>query len=136
MREKEAIYNNIAFLEEYKQLDAFCKRLLGTEEGITEYIRRMDATPQENRKVKDWDTVVRNLVSLRKVRNRLVHDVGTLEQETATEADIRLVQAYSTRFAEQRDPLTSLRMRREGKEKKEKKGSLWSRIKAFFTGRK
>ncbi len=130
MRDKESIYTNITFLEEYKQLDAFCKKLLGTEEGITEYIRRMDATPQAERKAKDWDTFVRNLVSLRKVRNSLVHDVGTLEQETATETNIRLVQAYSTRFAEQRDPLTFIQIRNT---EKQKKGSLWSRIKAFFS---
>ncbi|MCD8307160.1 MAG: hypothetical protein LUD51_02895 [Clostridia bacterium] len=132
MREKEAMYKNIAFLEEYKQLDAFCRQLLGTEEGITEYIRRMDATPAADRRAKDWDTFVRNLVSLRKVRNTLVHDVGTLEQETATEGDLHLLQECSARFAEKKDPITFLHTRTEGKEKK----SLWSRIKAFFSGKK
>ncbi|MCD8286043.1 MAG: hypothetical protein LUD50_02300 [Clostridia bacterium] len=129
MREKEAVSNNIQYLEEYKQLDAFCRNILQAEEGITEYIRRMDATPQQERRAKDWDDFVRSLVYLRKIRNHLVHDVGTLEQETATEADIRLLQACSTRFADKRDPLTYNKMRMQ---EKQNKGSLWSRIKAFF----
>ncbi len=138
------INNNIAFLEDYKALDAFCKDMFANEpspiqqqfaredvSGITEYIRRMDATPVEDRKVKNWDEVVRGLVSLRRIRNNLVHVVGTLEQETATARDIQDLRSYLEMFRKHNDPLTCLKALSE----KQDKGSLWSRLKRLFTGK-
>ena len=57
--------DNYKFLEEYKRLDALCNDIFGVKDGVSEYIRQMNATPLELRVYDDWEGCHGRLISLR-----------------------------------------------------------------------
>ena len=45
----------IIFFEEYKKLDNLCKDLLGSNQGVTQYVNEMEQIPFEKSKlVESW----------------------------------------------------------------------------------
>ena len=101
------MYNiNIAFLEEYKKLDALCKDMFGGMDGISEYIRQIEALPESEKMLcRDTKAVYDRLKNLRWIRNCLAHEIGTWDEEICTEADIEWLKNFYDRILAINDPL-------------------------------
>ena len=101
---------NLEFQEEYKRLDRLCKDYLSSTEGVSEYIRQMEATPWSNRRyVFTWEDDYKQLKHVRWVRNQLAHEVGTLNSDICTEDDLDWVQSFYNRIINGSDPFTVIR---------------------------
>ena len=110
---------NIEFLEEYKHLDRLCRDLLGSAEGVSEYIRQMDMTPQWDRRYAvNWELDYRQLKRLRAVRNRLVHDDDIRYADRCTEEDLAWVKAFCSRILNENDPFCVVRKGKEAEAKR------------------
>ncbi|MDE6302374.1 MAG: hypothetical protein K2M36_02150 [Clostridia bacterium] len=97
---------NVKFQEEYKRLDALCKDLFSSKEGISEYIREMENTPYEYRNlVSGWDLCYKQLKHMRWMRNQFAHEVGTLNSDLCTYDDILWIRALYTQILHVCDPL-------------------------------
>lgn len=101
------MYNiNIAFLEEYKKLDALCKDMFGGMDGVSEYIRQIEALPESEKMLcRDTKAVYDRLKNLRWIRNCLAHEIGTWDEEICTEADIEWLKNFCDRILAINDPL-------------------------------
>ena len=139
---------NLDFQEEYKRLDRLCKDYLSIAEGVSEYIRQMEATPWSNRRyVLTWEDDYKQLKHVRWVRNQLAHEVGTLNSDICTEDDLYWVQSFYNRIINGSDPFTvirkskaeeALRAKQQAQERKaavadhpkpaQPKPSLWDRL--------
>ncbi len=106
---------NIQFQEEYKRLDLLCKDMLHSTEGVSEYLRQMDAMFSYTRKLSPtWDTDYKQLKHYRWVRNQLAHEVGTLNSAMCTWGDIEWITEFYQRILATDDPLAvTRRIRRE-----------------------
>ena len=148
---------NLEFQEEYKRLDRLCKDYLSSAEGVSEYIRQMEATPWSNRLyVFTWEDDYKQLKHVRWVRNQLAHEVGSLNSDICTEDDLDWVQSFYNRILNGSDPFTiireakaeeALRAKQQAQARKatvadhpkppQPKPSLWDRliadIKKFFS---
>ena len=103
------IETNIAFQEEYKRLDALCKDIFSSKEGISEYIREMESVPwNERRFISSWETDYKQLKHMRWVRNQLAHEVGTLNAELCNEEDICWLTDFYRQIINLCDPLATL----------------------------
>ena len=101
---------NLEFQEEYKRLDRLCKDYLSSAEGVSEYIRQMEATPWSNRLyVFTWEDDYKQLKHVRWVRNQLAHEVGSLNSDICTEDDLDWVQSFYNRILNGSDPFTIIR---------------------------
>ena len=100
---------NHEFLEAYKDADNICKQMYASDKGITNYIDAMQAIPSyESDKIGDWSLVLSRLKNLRHVRNKLSHEVGTLDMEMCTEADINWIRSFKLKIINGDDPLATL----------------------------
>ena len=99
---------NNKFLEQYKRADNICRDILGSESGITNYINLMrDAKNYRAQNIENWDEVLKKLMALRHTRNKLTHDVGTLEMELCTEADVLWLENFCETLLNATDPLAN-----------------------------
>ena len=104
------MYLAIEFQEEYKRLDRLCKDLLCANEGVSEYIRQMEATARLGQYyVRTWDEDYKQLKHVRYVRNRLAHDVGTLTSDVCTQEDLAWIKCFYQRILSGDDPFAVLR---------------------------
>ena len=100
---------NIDFLEKYKSIDLFVRDAFGTEDGITEYIRRMEQEQWRGPKyIRYWDTDYRSLKHMRWVRNKLAHEVG-YDSDICEASDFEWLKAFGKRLYDGTDPLALLR---------------------------
>ena len=101
---------NVAFLETYKRLDKLCQELYDAEKGVTSYI---DDLKQQSaigrRRIPGWDHDLNQLIALRHLRNRLTHEVGTMEEPLCTQEDIKEIETMHQRILSRTDPLAQLR---------------------------
>lgn len=101
---------NVAFLETYKRLDKLCQELYDAEKGVTSYI---DDLKQQSaigrRRIPGWDHDRNQLIALRHLRNRLTHEVGTMEKPLCTQEDIKEIETMHQRILSRTDPLAQLR---------------------------
>ena len=112
---------NIDFLEEYKRLDHLCKDILSSNDGISEYIRQMEEPQYSDcRFVNTWDDDYRQLKHMRWVRNKLTHEIGTLNSDICREDDIEWVKSFYNRIINTDDPLSAIRKSKEERAKQEK----------------
>ncbi len=101
---------NLEFQEEYKRLDRLCKDCLSNAEGVSEYIRQMESTPWCNRRYAlTWEDDYQQLKHVRWVRNQLAHEVGTLNSDICTEADLDWVKRFYNRIINGSDPFAVIR---------------------------
>jgi len=104
------IYLNIEFQEEYKRLDALCKDMLSSSNGISEYLQEMDLTPYVFRRcVSSWDADYQRLKNLRHIRNKLAHEIGSLNYDQCTQDDIIWLQEFYKSILNCADPLAIVR---------------------------
>ena len=100
---------NQQFLEEYKHLDKLCKEVLDSDKGVTSYIDYMKSVPYEKRsKIASWESDLKMLITLRHARNKLAHDVGTLDEALVTRDDIEWIEEFYERIMDLRDPISKL----------------------------
>ena len=97
---------NIRFLEEFKIVDRFIKDSFGTSEGVSEYIRQMEAvTVGGHRYVKTWEADYRMLKHVRWVRNQLVHEVG-YDSTLCEQGDYQFIKLFGERLCACEDPIS------------------------------
>ena len=105
---------NIEFQEEYKRLDRLCRDCLSSSEGVSEYIRQMEATPFGDRRyTASWQSDYEQLKHVRWVRNQLAHEVGSLNSDICTRDDLEWVQNFYTRIMKGGDPFSVVRKAKE-----------------------
>ena len=97
--------DNYKFLEEYKRLDALCKDIFGVKDGVSEYIRQMNATPLEFRVYDDWEGCHGRLIRLRHLRNKLVHEPGAFDEVYCTDRDMAWLHFFRNQLLQRADPL-------------------------------
>jgi len=134
------MYLCIEFQEEYKRLDCLCRDYLSSPDGVSEYIRQMESTPVgSSRYITGWEEDYRRLKYVRRLRNQLVHEVGTLESDLCTEEDLEWVKEFHNRILDGNDPFTLLRKAEEEalrRVKQEKRSSAEIRDKSNSDSRK
>ena len=112
---------NQQFLEEYKHLDKLCKEAFDSDKGVTSYIDYMKATPSEkSRKVSGWDSDLKMLITLRHARNKLAHEVGTLDTALVSRDDIDWLKEFYERIMGGDDPISKLQRTRKAKNSSKK----------------
>lgn len=106
-------YLNDSFLEEFKSLDQLFRDMYQTDRGVTSYIDEMRQVPQaESRSISNWEWDLRHLVELRHLRNRLSHEIGTLNEEQCSMDEINWLRSFHQRVLTQSDPLAQLYVKR------------------------
>lgn len=109
---------NVAFQEEYKRLDNFCRDCLLSTEGVSEYIRQMEASAWRGAHyVSTWDVDYKQLKHFRWLRNQLAHEVGTLDADFCTEEDLALLKKFYSRMMNGEDPFSLMRKAEEAERK-------------------
>lgn len=96
------------FFDEYKSLDRLCKDILESENGVTEYIERMEREERGKMIVADWDRDYKKLKSMRYLRNRIAHEDGINESDVCSPSDTSWVMQFQDRIMAEEDPLTVL----------------------------
>lgn len=100
------LYWNVEFQEEYKRLDALCRECFKSKEGVSEYIRQMENVPWNDRRfVPSWESDYKTLKHMRWLRNRLAHEVGSLNSQVCTQDDVAWIMAFHRKILEVCDPL-------------------------------
>lgn len=97
----------LEFLENYKYLDELCRQILSSERGISEYIDKMSNVRQGYR-VADWDKDYKKLKKMRWIRNRLVHETDSFEDNLVNEEDSEWLHTFYCRIMECTDPFSLL----------------------------
>lgn len=97
----------LEFLENYKYLDELCRQILSSERGISEYIDKMSNVRQGYR-VAGWDKDYKKLKKMRWIRNRLVHETDSFEDNLVNEEDSEWLHTFYCRIMECTDPFSLL----------------------------
>ncbi len=96
------------FFDEYKSLDRLCKDILESENGVTEYIERMEREERGKMIVADWERDYKKLKSMRYLRNKIAHEDGINESDVCSPSDTSWVMQFQDRIMAEEDPLTVL----------------------------
>ena len=130
---------NIAFLELYKAVDADVRTRLGSGEGVTEYIHRLEArisgvsAGKGSGKATDSSRQeYKMLKHLRWARNKLAHEVD-YSTEILKDGDFEWLEDFQKRLGRSTDALSLLGKGSTGMGKK-KKNTLAERLRRFFFG--
>lgn len=97
----------LEFLENYKYLDELCRQILSSERGISEYIEEMSNVRQGYR-VAGWERDYKKLKKMRWIRNRLVHETDSFEDNLVNEEDTEWLHIFYCRIMECTDPFSLL----------------------------
>lgn len=94
----------ILFFEEYKKLDNLCKDLLGSNQGITQYVNEMEQIPFEKSKlVESWQYDYKMLKHIRWIRNNIAHNN---ECSGCSKSDVKSVKDFYKKIINQKDPFS------------------------------
>ena len=94
------------YLDKYKKLDeTLAKRFELKYGGVSEYIKRMEATPEKkSAQVSGWKADYKDLKHLRWVRNQIAHST---ESSCASKEDYAKLGEMVSRFSKKTDPLSA-----------------------------
>ncbi len=93
----------LEFFEEYKKVDAICKDMYSTEQGVGSYLENMDETPCSIRyKIKEWSDDYRKLKHMRWLRNKIAHENSFVG---CTSGDLDWIKNFHARLINRQDPL-------------------------------
>lgn len=96
-----------AFFEAYKRLDRLCSDAFSCRNGVTAYIDEMNrCSPRGRRLVPGWEQDLSTLWTLRRLRNRMAHELDT--DGLCTEADVSEAEKFHARVLSGNDPLARL----------------------------
>lgn len=105
---------SIEFQESYKRLDRLCKEILSSSEGVSAYIKQMEAVAWADRKnVVSWENDYKKLKHVRWVRNQLAHEVGAFEAGVCALEDLNYTEDFYQRILEGVDPFSLMRKEKE-----------------------
>ena len=144
---------NIDFLDLYKSVDRFIRDAYSSNEGVSSYIRIMEADRcKGTRYVKTWADDYDMLKHIRWIRNQLAHEVG-YDSDICTESDYSWLLSFKEQLYAGDDPLSLMDksekaedQRRNAMQKQSRpvpqaqpqqskaKTTLWEKIKRFFSG--
>lgn len=105
----------LEFLEEYKSLDELCKQILSSDRGISTYIDEMDQESQGYIKVDCWEKDYKRLKKMRYIRNQLVHETNSFQDDLVNIEDIEWIKTFRSRIMECKDPFSLLYQSRSTK---------------------
>lgn len=111
----------LEFLEIYKNVDELCRQLLSSDRGVSQYIDEMDHERQ-GYQIAGWRDDYKKLKHLRWIRNRLVHEANSFEDNLIRPEDIQWLHTFFHRIMEHTDPF-SLLHQSENRIGETKKGS-------------
>lgn len=97
----------LAFLENYKYLDELCRQILSSERGISEYIDEM-SNVRQGYQVAGWERDYKKLKKMRWIRNRLVHETDSFQDNLVNEEDTEWLHIFYCRIMECTDPFSLL----------------------------
>ena len=94
---------HIELLEEYKYVDAICRDMFGTKNGVSAYIEQLDETPVTVRYwITEWNDEYRQLKHIRWLRNQIAHSTESVE---CTQSDLDWLKGFHNRLLTQQDLL-------------------------------
>ena len=100
---------NIDFMDLYKRADRFIKDAYSSSEGVSEYIRLMEASfNRGNANIQGWKSDYDNLKHIRWIRNQLAHEVS-YDSDICSESDFEWLEDFYKRLFSSTDPLGGLR---------------------------
>lgn len=112
------MYINIIFQEEYKKLDKLCKDCFSSVDGVSEYIRQMESMQYSHQRlIQLWEDDYKMLKHVRRVRNQLAHEVGTLCSDICRQEDLDFIVGFYNKILNRMDPLTRIRILKESERK-------------------
>ena len=100
---------NIDFMDLYKRADRFIKDAYSSSEGVSEYIRLMEADfIKGSSKIQGWKRDYDNLKHIRWIRNQLAHDVS-FDSEICSVNEYEWLEEFYERLFSSEDPLAALK---------------------------
>lgn len=116
--------NILEFLEAYKSLDELCKQILSSNRGISEYIDEMNHESQGHMMITCWERDYKQLKKMRWIRNQLVHEANSFQNNLVNIEDIAWLKTFRSRIMEGTDPFSLLYQSRNIKRKTTKQKIL------------
>ena len=98
----------LEFLEAYKSLDELCKQILSRNSGISGYIEEMNKENQGGIKIACWEKDYKQLKKMRWMRNQLVHEPDSFQNNSVSVEDIEWLKDFRLRIMECTDPFSLL----------------------------
>lgn len=100
---------NIDFMDLYKRADRFIKEAYSSSEGVSEYIRLMEADfIKGSSNIQGWKRDYDNLKHIRWIRNQLAHEVS-YDSEICSVNEYEWLEEFYERLFSTEDPLAELR---------------------------
>ena len=95
----------MGFIDSYKHLEKLCGDMLQTQHGVSAYIAEMESTPNGSYRVQGWVEDLKRLKHYRWVRNQIVHDPNSSEENMCDLSDAQWIDNFYDRIMKQGDPL-------------------------------
>ena len=102
-------------MEAYKSLDELCKQILSSDRGISKYIDEMDQENTGRMNVVGWERDYKQLKRMRRIRNQLVHETNSFQENLINVEDIEWLKAFHSRIMKCTDPFSLLYQSRNTK---------------------
>ena len=100
---------NIDFMDLYKRTDRFIKDAYSSSEGVSEYIRLMEADFNRGSvSIRGWKSDYDNLKHIRWIRNQLAHEI-IYDSDICSETDYEWLEEFYKSLFSSDDPLAALR---------------------------
>ena len=99
----------MGFIDSYKHLEKLCGDMLQTQHGVSAYIAEMESTPNGSYRVQGWVEDLKYLKHYRWVRNQIVHDPNSSEENMCDLSDAQWIDNFYDRIMKQGDPLAMYR---------------------------
>lgn len=120
----------LEFLEAYKSLDELCRQILSSDRGVSSYIDEMDNEKRGAMRVECWTKDYKQLKHMRWIRNKLVHEIHSFQEDLVKNEDIKWLLAFRSRIMKSNDPLSLLYQSKRAAKKtgeQKKSGSHYNR---------
>lgn len=100
---------NYIFFEEFKRLDKLCRDIYKSSHGVTDYIDDMKSVAwNHSRYIPNWNESLRQLITLRHIRNQLAHTEGAFYEILCTQQDINWLKDFYALILTQSDPMAQV----------------------------
>lgn len=95
----------MGFIDSYKHLEKLCGDMLQAQHGVSAYIAEMESTPNGSYRVQGWVEDLKCLKHYRWVRNQIVHNPNSSEENMCDLSDAQWIDNFYDRIMKQGDPL-------------------------------
>ncbi|MBR3849948.1 MAG: hypothetical protein IKM36_05580 [Oscillospiraceae bacterium] len=97
------------FIEQYKRLEKLCGEIMNDDRKVSAYIDEMINTSNGAYFVPGWDADLKRLKHYRWIRNQIVHDPGSSEENMCSAEDVNWLVQFHARIMNCTDPLSLYR---------------------------